>query len=106
VREEAADGTLTFRFGAAADSAHVHAPAAALHTDALEAAANTAAAAPARRAAAAMAPSPTSSWGAKEATGNKNNPDADYLFELGNTDTNLNVTHGQNVNYIDGLFTG
>ena len=47
-----------------------------------------------------------SSWDAKEAGGGSS-PDADFLSELGaRQQYNINITHGQNSNMIDSLFTG
>ena len=52
------------------------------------------------------APKFQSSWDAKEAGGGSS-PDADYLYELGRSQQyNINVTHGQNSQNIDSLFTG
>lgn len=47
-----------------------------------------------------------SSWDAKEAGGGSS-PDADFLSELGaRQQYNINISHGQNSNMIDSLFTG
>ena len=51
-------------------------------------------------------PAQQSSWNAKEAGGGRNEQ-ADYLYELGASQQyNINVSHGQNVAFIDSLFTG
>lgn len=51
-------------------------------------------------------PRQQSSWDAKEAGGGRNEQ-ADYLYELGASQQyNINVSHGQNVAFIDSLFTG
>ena len=46
-----------------------------------------------------------SSWGAKEATGGSSK-DADYLYELGQSDVSMNVDTAQNSQNLDSLFTG
>lgn len=46
-----------------------------------------------------------SSWNAKEANGGSS-PDADYLYELGRSDLNLNIDTAQNSQNLDSLFTG
>lgn len=46
-----------------------------------------------------------SSWDAKEAGGGSL-PEADYLYELGRSDLNLNIDTGQNSRNLDSLFTG
>lgn len=46
-----------------------------------------------------------SSWDAKEAGGGSS-PEADYLYELGRSDLNLNIDTGQNSTNLDSLFTG
>jgi hypothetical protein len=46
-----------------------------------------------------------SSWDAKDARGGSA-PDADYLYELGRSDINLNIDTGQNSIMLDSLFTG
>lgn len=54
----------------------------------------------------ASAGQPTSSWAAKEAGGGSS-PDADFLYELGaRQQYNINVSHGQNSQNLDSLFTG
>lgn len=51
-------------------------------------------------------PSQQSSWSAKEAGGGRHEQ-ADYLYELGASQQyNINVTHGQSLEFIDSLFTG
>lgn len=50
-------------------------------------------------------PKAQSSWNAKEAGGGSS-PDADYLYELGRSDLNLNIDTGQNSRNLDSLFTG
>ena len=47
-----------------------------------------------------------SSWDSKAAGGTGANPEADYLYELGQSDLNINVDHGQNSQNLDSLFTG
>ncbi|KAI8112003.1 hypothetical protein M9435_004498 [Picochlorum sp. BPE23] len=46
-----------------------------------------------------------SSWGAKEATGGSSK-DADYLYELGQSDVSMNVDTAQNSQNLDSIFTG
>ena len=55
--------------------------------------------------AAAASPRFPSSWDAKEAGGGSS-PEADYLYELGRSDLNMNIDTGQNSANIDSLFTG
>jgi hypothetical protein len=46
-----------------------------------------------------------SSWGAKEAGGGSS-PEADYLYEVGQSEVSMNIDTGQNSRNIDSLFTG
>jgi hypothetical protein len=50
-------------------------------------------------------PPSQSSWNAKE-VGGGSSPEADYLYELGRSDLNLNIDTAQNSQHLDSLFTG
>jgi hypothetical protein len=47
-----------------------------------------------------------SSWDAKEAIEGAEPTEADYLYQLGRTDNNININTGQSSQFIDSLFTG
>lgn len=95
--EDNDDGSITFRFGTSSmekrDST--------LESEAeasLEVPSNTSEGTSAK-------PQLRSSWNAKE-VGGGSIPEADYLYELGRSDLNLNIDTAQNSKHLDSLFTG
>ena len=87
-----------YRFGAAEAPAAPASPSASTSGAAAAAAAAAPATAPAKRRF-------QSSWDAKEAGGGSS-PQADYLYEVGQSEVSMNIDTGQNAIHLDSVFTG